>query len=105
MPAMCVVNFSFTMLSACVALLMMVRYLVALAVNVPVSLSLGVRLHLAPCCARSEESDSDSSLNIRSLSEQICFHGARSKWSPVSRSVFLCKRSGSSFTSFSNMGT
>ena len=76
MPAMCVVNFSFTMLSACVALLMMVRYLVALAVNVPVSLSLGVRLHLAPCCARSEESDSDSSLNIRSLSEQIGFHGA-----------------------------
>ena len=73
MPAMCVVNFSFTMLSACVALLMMVRYLVALAVNVPVSLSLGVRLHFVPCCARNEESDSDSSLNIRSLSAGINF--------------------------------
>ena len=60
------------MLSACVALLMMVLYLFALAVNVPVSLSLGVLLHLAPCCARRDESDSDSSLNIRSLSEKAC---------------------------------
>ena len=51
MPTMWAESFSLTIPSACVALLMMVLYLAALAVKVPVSFPLAVRLHLAPCWA------------------------------------------------------
>ena len=51
MPTMWAESFSLTIPSAWVALLMMVLYLAALAVKVPVSFPLAVRLHLAPCWA------------------------------------------------------
>ena len=73
-------------LHTCVALLMIVLYLLAFELKVAVSLSDGVLFHLSLNWLRSCSSESFSSFNKRSHSSRI--------------SVFLVNRSGSSSINF-----